>query len=105
VNAIKSAHPACKLEIEVDGLDQLKEAIGCQPDVILLDNMELPSIIKALELISEAGCGSFIEISGNWTPQKAQSLEKLSLKRSIGISMGFITHTTRFLDLSLEWGA
>lgn len=102
VEKVRVARPGIKLEIEVDRLDQLTEALSQNPEIVLLDNMDVSQVARALRICEDAGSGAFIELSGNWKPERCAELSGLSLKRPIGVSMGFITHTTRFLDLSLE---
>jgi len=97
---VRAGRQDIKLEIEIDRLEQLPEALACNPQVLLLDNMDVPQVEEALK--RTAGSGVFIELSGNWKPERCAELAGLHLERPIGVSMGFITHTTRFLDLSLE---
>lgn len=103
--AIRARHPELLVEIEIDELSQIDEALSCSPRVILLDNMDVAEIEEAARRISskcaEAGVmAPVIEVSGGWTPARLHSLASVGLP--IGVSMGYLTHTTRFLDLSLE---
>ncbi|MCB1178927.1 MAG: nicotinate-nucleotide diphosphorylase (carboxylating), partial [Leptospiraceae bacterium] len=88
-----------KVELEIDGLFQLEEAIESKPDILLLDNFSVEDTITAIEKIKSSGIPIRIECSGGITPEKLGELSKLG---NIGVSMGYITHTTRFMDLSLE---
>jgi len=102
---VRAKHPELPLEIEIDELSQIEEALACSPRVILLDNMDVAEIEEAARRISnrcaEAGMDApVIEVSGGWTPARLHSLASVGLP--IGVSMGYLTHTTRFLDLSLE---
>lgn len=101
VERIRAAHPSVPLEIEIDRLDQLDEALSCRPRVLLLDNMDTAKIRRAIEQIETLPVDDrpFIELSGGWKPERFPELAGL---KGIGISMGYLTHTTRFLDLSLE---
>ncbi len=98
---IRSAHPSVPLEIEIDRLDQLEEALSCRPKVLLLDNMDVEQVRRALERVQQVPVADrpLIELSGGWKPERFGELAGL---QGIGISMGYLTHTTRFLDLSLE---
>ncbi len=98
---IHSAHPDLPLEIEVDTLEQIPEALECRPRVLLLDNMDRKTIDAAFELIEKLPPEQrpFMEASGGWTPDDLKQLEGL---QGVGVSMGYLTHTTRFLDLSME---
>lgn len=99
VKQVRDKHPEKKIELEIDSLSQLDEAISTSPEIILLDNFTIPDTITAIEKIRECGAPIRIECSGGITPQK---LEEISNFDNIGVSMGYLTHTTRFLDLSLE---
>ena len=101
VERVHQRFPNLPLNVEVDTLDQLDEvlALSVPVDVILLDNMGLSGIETALERIAASGKSPIVELSGGWTPDRFSELEGL---HGLGISMGYLTHTTRFLDLSLE---
>lgn len=100
-DAVRSRFPALPLEIEVDRLDQLEEALSVRPRVILLDNMNRSRIEEACKTIRRLPESErpLIEVSGGWKPDQLHELAGLG---PLGVSMGFLTHTTRFLDLSLE---
>lgn len=103
VEAVRSQNPDLPLNVEVDTLEQLAEALPLAPDVVLLDNMRRDRIVQALEMIAAHAAGGghrpFVEVSGGWKPQELHELHGLG---PLGVSMGFLTHTTRFLDLSLD---
>lgn len=97
--SIRQKFPQLPVEIEIDRLDQLDEALKQSPDVILLDNMNGEQIRKAAERIRTQSDKTRIEVSGGWTPEMLAEIKDAG---PLGVSMGYITHTTRFLDLSLE---
>ncbi len=99
--ALRQKFPALPLEIEVDRLDQLEEALSVRPRVILLDNMDHSRIEEAVKVIRRLPESDrpWIEVSGGWKPDQLHELAGLG---PLGVSMGFLTHTTRFLDLSME---
>ncbi len=104
VNKIRS-HTNKPIEIEIDSLDQVEEAILCQPHAILLDNMTPEEIALAIKKILEISHkNNFnvpkIEISGGWRPEDLHLLKNIDYP--VGISMGFLTHSARFLDISME---
>jgi nicotinate-nucleotide pyrophosphorylase (carboxylating) len=103
VQRVRARHPAVPLEIEIDRLDQLEEALSCRPRVLLLDNMDSSQIRYAMEKIQSLPAVErpFIELSGGWRPERFSELAGYGWQ-GIGVSMGYLTHTTRFLDLSLE---
>ncbi|BDA79456.1 nicotinate-nucleotide diphosphorylase (carboxylating) [Leptospira kobayashii] len=99
VSLIRNQHPNHRIELEVDHLTQLKEAINAMPDIILLDNFSEEDTKTAISLLKKEAPKILIECSGGITPEK---LEFLSRFQGIGVSMGYLTHTVRFLDISLE---
>lgn len=99
VSKVRKNFPDRKVELEIDGLHQLDEAIESSPDIILLDNFNLENTKIAIDKIQKVKPSIRIECSGGITPEKLEGLSKLGL---VGVSMGYLTHTTRFLDLSLE---
>ena len=102
VEKIRAARPDVPLEIEVDTLEQLTEALDQKPDTVLLDNMRGDRLERAVALIRERPEGErpFIEISGGVRPEDLPGLRALG---PLGVSMGYLTHTTAFLDLSMEF--
>jgi nicotinate-nucleotide pyrophosphorylase (carboxylating) len=99
VAKIRKNFPNKKIELEIDGLFQLDEALKASPDIIMLDNFSIEDTKIAVEKIKLEKPNIRIECSGGITPEK---LDALSNFGTIGVSMGYLTHTTRFLDLSLE---
>ncbi|MEM7184224.1 MAG: carboxylating nicotinate-nucleotide diphosphorylase [Spirochaetota bacterium] len=100
VGAIREKFPKQKVELEIDSLQQLDAAILAAPDILLLDNFTLADTQSAIAQLRQKAPNIFIECSGGITPEKLQALSKLG--EGIGVSMGYLTHTTRFLDLSLD---
>ncbi|TGN17636.1 carboxylating nicotinate-nucleotide diphosphorylase [Leptospira idonii] len=99
VAAVKERHPTKKVELEIDSLSQLDEAISSSPDIILLDNFSEVDTRTAISILKGKAPGIRIECSGGITPEK---LSFLSQFEGIGVSMGYLTHTVRFLDISLD---
>lgn len=99
VQIVRNANPGKKIELEIDGLSQLNEAISSNPDIILLDNFSDSDTEKAIELIKANSEKIRIECSGGITPNKLKFLSKF---KDIGVSMGYLTHTVKFLDISLD---
>ena len=86
-----------KIEVEVDTLDQLRQALRFPIDVVLLDNMDIATLREAVAL---AGGKVVTEASGG------VSLETVGEIAATGvdlISVGALTHSPRNLDSSLEW--
>lgn len=85
-----------KIEIEVETLEMVKEAVEADADIIMLDNMDHDQIQEAVALI--AGRAE-IEISGNVTKVNVASYLDLDVQY---VSSGALTHSAKILDLSLK---
>ena len=84
------------VQLEVDRLDQLDEAIAAAPDIVLLDNFSLDALQEAVKRCE----GHVItEASGGVTWDSLASIAKTGVNR---ISMGALTHSAAPSDLSLE---
>lgn len=103
IRRIREHKPGLPMDVEVDRLEQLREALELEPEVVLLDNMDAKQVAEAIDLVRSAVAAGkrapFIEVSGGWRPDQLSQLHGLG---KLGVSMGYLTHTTRFLDLSLE---
>jgi nicotinate-nucleotide pyrophosphorylase (carboxylating) len=84
------------IEVEVENLDQLNEALNAGAEVVLLDNMSLELMRRAVEIT--AGRAK-LEASGGMTVEGAVAAAKAGVDR---ISVGALTHSAPALDLSLE---
>lgn len=85
-----------KIEIEVENLDMVAEALEAGADIIMLDNMSDETMKKAVEIIGDK---ALTECSGNVT------FDRLTTIASIGVdyvSCGALTHSYPILDLSLK---
>jgi nicotinate-nucleotide pyrophosphorylase (carboxylating) len=104
VRRARKAFPGRGIEVEVDRLDQLKDALLAGPDIVLLDNMAPARLRPALRLLAKArsrrGKRVLSEISGGVTLKSVGRLARLGVDR---ISVGALTHSARALDLSLEF--
>lgn len=85
-----------KIEVEVDTLDQLREALACKPDVIMLDNMG-PEQLR--EAVSIAGGQVLLEASGGIEADTITAIAEAGVNL---ISSGWITHSSPILDLGLD---
>lgn len=104
VEKIRSKYPNKKIEIEIENIDQIEEAVLSKPDILLLDNMDIDQIQKCIakiDLICEKNHikKPLIELSGGWKPENLSNLKNIN---NVGISMGFLTHSAKFLDISME---
>lgn len=85
-----------KIEVEVENLQMVKEAIEAKADIIMLDNMSYEQLQEAVALIHKK---AEIEISGNITKDNIHRLTKLDVQY---VSSGALTHSANILDLSLK---
>jgi len=86
-----------KIEIEVENLREFQDALLARPDIIMLDNMDLKRIKKALVL--RRGRRPLIEVSGNITLNNVRAIAKTGVDM---ISIGSLTHSVKAIDFSLE---
>ena len=85
-----------KIEIEVENLEMLKEALEAGADIVMLDNMSVEDMKKAVEL---AKGKAETECSGNVTKENVARLVDIGVDY---ISSGALTHSAPILDLSLK---
>lgn len=84
------------VEVEVTDLKELNEALASGADIIMLDNMGIPMIRKAVKLIAGS---AFIEVSGNINIDNIGRVAKEGIDF---ISVGALTHSARAMDISME---
>lgn len=85
-----------KIEIEVENIDMLKEALDAGADIIMLDNMSVEDMKEAVKLVSGK---AETECSGNVTKENVEKLVDIGVDY---ISSGALTHSSPILDLSLK---
>jgi nicotinate-nucleotide pyrophosphorylase (carboxylating) len=85
-----------KIEVEVDTLAQLEEALGVGIDAVLLDNMSLDDLKRAVAMI---GGRTISEASGRVTPETARGIAETGVDL---ISVGWLTHSAPILDIGLD---
>lgn len=95
--AREKAKGGMKVEIEVETIAQAQEAADAKADVIMLDNMSIEDMKKAVDLIPE---GIKVEASGGVTLENVRAVAMTGVDI---ISVGAITHSARSLDFSLEF--
>ncbi|OGX43133.1 MAG: nicotinate-nucleotide diphosphorylase (carboxylating) [Omnitrophica WOR_2 bacterium RIFCSPLOWO2_12_FULL_50_9] len=89
------------VEVEVDTLPQFQEALEAGADVILLDNMTAVQIQKAVQMRGrmKKRPSPLLEASGGITLQNVRRMAQTGVER---ISIGALTHSHRFVDVSME---
>ena len=85
-----------KIEVEVENLEMVKEAVDAGADIIMLDNMSHEEMKEAVEVINHK---AEIEISGNVTKENIAKLIDLGVDY---ISSGALTHSAPIMDISLK---
>lgn len=85
-----------KIEIEVENLDMVKEALEAGADIIMLDNMDNDTMKKAVKMI---GGRAQTECSGNVTKERLQEIKEIGVDF---VSSGALTHSAPIMDVSLK---
>ena len=85
-----------KIEVEVETLDMVKEAVEAGADIIMLDNMSTEDLKEAIAYINHR---AEIEISGNVTKESVARIKDLGVDY---VSSGALTHSSPILDISLK---
>lgn len=88
-----------KIEVEVDSLAQLDEALEAGAEIILLDNFALPDIEKAVARARTKTPRPLLEVSGGVTLAKIPALAKTGVDI---VSVGALTHSAPAMDLALD---
>ena len=86
-----------KIEVEVDTLAQLEEALAIGIDAVLLDNMSIADLTKAVDMVAGR---ALTEASGRVTPETAPAIAATGVDL---ISVGWLTHSAPVLDLGLDF--
>jgi nicotinate-nucleotide pyrophosphorylase (carboxylating) len=85
-----------KIEVEVETLDMVKEAVEAGADIIMLDNMTNEVMEEAIRIIDKK---AEIEISGNVTAENIERIKGLGVDY---VSSGALTHSSPIMDISLK---
>ncbi len=100
-NAIKSARQnaphTLKIEVEVESIDQLNEALKAGADIIMLDNMDNKTMTEAVKITDGR---AILEASGNMGEKDLKSVAETGVDI---ISIGALTHSVKALDISLKF--
>ena len=98
--AVRRVHAAVghlvKVEVEVDTLAQLEEALSCRIDAVLLDNMSPEQLAEAVRMV---GGRLLTEASGGITPDTARQVAAAGVDL---LSTGWLTHSSAALDVALD---
>ena len=89
------------IEIEVESLEQLREALDCGGKLILLDNMSPAEMRDAVKIVAASGNENVeLEASGGVTLQSVRAIAETGVDR---ISVGALTKDVKALDLSMRF--
>jgi nicotinate-nucleotide pyrophosphorylase (carboxylating) len=91
---------ALKIEVEVESLEQLKEALEAGADIVMLDNMSLEIMREAVQL---AKGKVILEASGNVALEGLRSVKAIAETGVDIISVGALTHSVSAMDISLRF--
>ncbi len=95
--ARKNVGHLVKIELEVDSLEQLAQALDVGVDAVLLDNMTPATLAEAVAMVN--GC-AITEASGRVTPETAPAIAASGVDL---ISVGWLTHSAAVLDIGLDF--
>ncbi len=89
-----------RIELEVDTLKEFKEALSANVDIILLDNMPADQVKRAVSMRQDAKVKVFLEASGGVSLMNVRQYAATGVER---ISIGELTHSSKALDISMEY--
>lgn len=93
---VRSQFPDADIEIEVDTLDQLKEVLVGNPDLIMLDNMSVDQCREAVVIVNGK---TKLEASGGLSLENAKAYAETGIDY---IAVGALTHSAKALDIGLD---
>ena len=98
VNKVKERHnSSIQIEVETTTLAEVREAIEARSDIIMLDNMSIENIQKAVHIIDGRAC---TEVSGSITIDQLSTLSKINIDY---VSIGALTHSSKASDISMNF--
>jgi nicotinate-nucleotide pyrophosphorylase (carboxylating) len=99
VAALRASHPGLRIEVEVEGMDELAEAVAARAEMIMLDNFSLAMMREATAFVAGR---ALIEISGGI---EHADLAALAGTGADYISIGALTKNVRAIDFSMRIAA
>jgi nicotinate-nucleotide pyrophosphorylase (carboxylating) len=88
------------VEVEVDSLEQLRDALAGPPDIVLLDNMTCDQLRQGVAIRDATAHEVELEASGGVTLETVAEIARTGVER---ISVGALTHSALALDLAFDW--
>ena len=98
INNVKKEFPGVEIEVEVDNLEQLKEALQTGVDIVLLDNMNIEQTKAAVEI--SKGFNTKLESSGGLKIENAAAYAATGVDY---LAVGALTHSAPVLDIGLDF--
>lgn len=92
--------PGLPVEVEVDTIDQLQDALRAKPEIVLLDNMKPSQLQQAVKLRDEVSADTLLEASGGVNRETVGCIAGTGVDR---ISIGGLTHSAPALDIGYDW--
>ncbi|MGN0700229.1 MAG: carboxylating nicotinate-nucleotide diphosphorylase [Oscillospiraceae bacterium] len=93
----KKAGHMLQIEVETRNLDEVREALSCGVDVIMLDNMSCEQMAQAVQIVNGR---AKLEASGNITSDNIAQVAQTGIDI---ISLGALTHSVKAFDISMKW--
>ncbi len=92
-------HHLAKIEVEVENLIDLKEAVGAGADIVMLDNMSVSDMQEAVKIVRSSQKDIILEASGNVTLNNVREIAETGVDL---ISIGALTHSATAVDISMK---
>ncbi len=86
-----------RIEVETDTLDQVEECLQCKVDIIMLDNMDIATMTRAVQLINGR---ALVEASGGVDLESLENIVKTGVDI---VSVGALTHSVQACDIGMDW--
>jgi nicotinate-nucleotide pyrophosphorylase (carboxylating) len=99
IAAARGSAPQVSVEIEVESLSEMAEAVNARPDIIMLDDLSLPDLQAAVTLNRAHGGKALLEASGSVSLETVRAIAETGVDY---ISVGSLTKHVRAVDLSMR---
>jgi len=99
IAAARGSAPQVSVEIEVESLSEMAEAVNARPDIIMLDDFSLPDLQAAVTLNRAHGAKALLEASGSVSLETVRAIAETGVDY---ISVGSLTKHVRAVDLSMR---
>ena len=96
IDAIRASHPELRIEVEVESMAELEQALSAGTDMVLLDNFDLDAIRRATAFVAGR---ALVEVSGGI---EMDTLAELGQAGADFISVGALTKHIRAIDFSMR---